>query len=1604
MYLKRTLSISRHLCLFGTTALVFLLFFQTTVFAQAASCNCTEYIYLNEPTTGGAVHKFSVSTDGTLTEIGMPWFDNTAAGEAVVSPHGLGVDKNGNLYIGETAQGNIRQFNCDGDITPLTEFEIQTGGTNFGVVDNIMYVNAVDAIPDGIYAYDLCTGNVIGYYCLNGIVEGEPSFDSDWGFSIVNDETIIVSDSYFNGEKNDIWVFDISTSTLNDIAEPNPVCIDPLISEDDGIVNVGDNELTNWDPFGVTMDNAGNIYVVQTQFLSNKSVISKYNSAGNFVAATPIDDTDGDGGYFKAIAIVYSEEADKLYVSTQSPIDDCVSLIDPHTMTYDGPAIAATGSGDNAKGIAITKECCPVNPNITINKLVCDKEVNEKIFLQDLISCEEGTVCGNSWLVNSSTGFTFDDCDQTIAASVPGACGTFELGYSGANPASQCGAFSIILNVCLECGYDIGNYVWIDEDGDGDQDAGEPGIPGVTVELQDDMGTVLETTITDFNGGYVFENNFADTYIVKVDETTLPAGLTNTTYDLDGTLDHKTTVVLAADELNVEFGYNYTAPTNTNTTTGIDGAIGNRIWSDANSNGKQDLGEPGIADVTVKLLDKNNTAIATTTTDASGYYVFPNLPTGFYAIEVDATTLPVSFNTTPTGDPDSDATNISELVVLAPGDVYLRQDFGYNSPTTYSISDQLYVDTDADGSFTTGELPIAKISLALVADTNNDGIWDANELPIANMITDENGVYEFTGIEDGNYLVVVTDTENILKDFENTGDPDAGMESMSQVTIAGADDVDQDFGYAPQGHNSSTSNVLVGSVIYLDVNGDGIQDPTDPGIQNVKVDLHDASDNLLKTTSTDMNGMYLFGGLPAGTYTVKVDDLTLPGSASIPAGLTQSADPDGGMDNESTTTIPAGTTDLIQNFGYKAAIPNTISGTIWEDMDANGTLDETIPTLFENVTVLLLDDQNNIINTTTTDVNGEYSFTGLPDGTYTVDVTDNLDILADYWKSKGVPANATMDNNSQLETYSATVMGGSTDVTGDFGYYKDPASLGNLIWQDNNGNGVQDSGEPGLIFVSVTLEIDFDNDGVFDIDYTTQTGAGGKYSFENLLLDEDYNGTNSTTSPTYKVTVAVPNGYIKTGIDAYGNANDLVDSDIHDGTIANAIQGQSNTLLSNMTENQASYDFGLIPFDCNTPIVQYAITDGAVTNPGQTTNFFHDPATNDLNHSNIAQQYGVIRGITYCEHNNWRYYFNPNDPNEYLLAIEMLDNVTEIEYVQITVENTTTLSNRYAIGDTDATFVMARDWHVETVNDEPLVDAAGDPTTVNIRFYFPPEEYEKMLMDANLQASQWGLSPLTPANVYWFKKDLFAGPADVDPLGASLIPNDITMLRDGMTDIAGNNASINTLTVENDKNHIQFNGITSFSGGTAGITINTPLAIDLNSFEVSTENCNTTLTWEIEDEDAFSHFVVEKGNNGSQFSPIGELGLTTASTYSFEDPSATGRAYYRLKLVNLDGTYEYTNTLITSNDCNEGAWNIKLYPNPVTTNTDLINLDFYSAVTTANISILDNLGRTIYSDVYNTELGANSLQLDISDFPAGIYLVNFESGFTNESLKLMKMN
>jgi len=751
----------------------------------------------------------------------------------------------------------------------------------------------------------------------------------------------------------------------------------------------------------------------------------------------------------------------------------------------------------------------------------------------------------------------------------------------------------------------IGDRVWLDENGDGIQDAGEDGIANVVVELVDGDGVVVATTVTDTEGNYLFTGGIPGTYTVRIDTTSMPAGLAaNPTYDEDGVgTPHASVVTIAQGDthLTADFGYNWSSVDDVlNPGPGALGAIGDRVWIDANGDGVQDPGEPGLAGVWLALYhDHNSNGVYSELytvdgynpyimTDANGNYIFDNLPPGAYQVHV----LIPPFGYTQTGDPDyfgqllphAERDNRTTMpIILAPGDVFVNADFGYQPAASSRIGDRIWLDWDADGVQDGGEPGIPGVTVALL---NNNG------KVMATTTTDADGNYLFSGLPAGTYTVWVNDTANLLGGLTQTGDPDLTLDGRHTLTVDGTNDyLDNDFGYTPNGHVIGAG--LIGDRIWLDTDGDGVQDADESGLQGVTVELYDETGTiLLASTVTDANGNYWFGGLADATYIVKVDTTTLPSGGT---GLTNTGDPDGTFDSESEVTITGGSIDLGQDFGYQAATPNTIGGTIWEDRNADGTLDGGETKRFEGVTVVLRDDGGHIVGTTATDGNGDYSFTGLPDGIYSVEVTDDANLLNGHWHTSGTAgdgtATGTTAGQSQSDPYTVSVSSDDgRNATVDFGYYVEGAAIGNRVWHDVNADGFQNqyensSGvlvdEPGIAGVLVRLEIIYPN-GVTDV-VTTMSGTGGFYSFGNLLLDENQDGTNTAT-PTFVLTVVNPNDTRYPNHTVFSKAGDphVANNSVDpNGAVAFTVQGRTDVSLNTdepydpaLESEQAWYDFG----------------------------------------------------------------------------------------------------------------------------------------------------------------------------------------------------------------------------------------------------------------------------------------------------------------------------------------------------------------------------------------------------------------------------------------------
>lgn len=319
--------------------------------------------------------------------------------------------------------------------------------------------------------------------------------------------------------------------------------------------------------------------------------------------------------------------------------------------------------------------------------------------------------------------------------------------------------------------YAVGDYVWVDSNKDGIQDAGEPVLPGVKAELLRG-GQVVATTTTDANGRYLFDELPEGDYQVRFTLTPEQAAIYHYTgadasadatdeQDSDGVVDVddaavSTTAVFTLDETNAKL-----RPAGTGTgeyddqgfeaTMGIDPtwdagviketyAIGDIVWIDADKNGVQDPTESPLAGVTATLLDVDGDpvpGVPPTTTDAEGRYKFDNLPAGTYRVRFDLTDEQAAkFRFTTADLPGADDKADSDGEVTSPeaasattGPIELN---AQSSQLTKSYPDQPYDATEGIDPTWDAGVVFKRVSVGdyVWIDENRNGVQDGGEPPI----------------------------------------------------------------------------------------------------------------------------------------------------------------------------------------------------------------------------------------------------------------------------------------------------------------------------------------------------------------------------------------------------------------------------------------------------------------------------------------------------------------------------------------------------------------------------------------------------------------------------------------------------------------------------------------------------------------------------------------------------------------------------------------------------------------------------------------------------------------------------------------------------------
>ena len=670
--------------------------------------------------------------------------------------------------------------------------------------------------------------------------------------------------------------------------------------------------------------------------------------------------------------------------------------------------------------------------------------VENVVDLQDYITAGDtnGTWSSVDAPAGSLVGSTFTAA-QTMEAT------TYNFTYTLANNGAPCTDNTYAVQIAVkDCYASIGDEVWGDTDGDGENDETGTEIEDIKVIIFPVVGGVkqamLDMEFTDTNGNYLFDLLPPGDYAIQFDlanstnadaadfvftSSNISAGTTDDTNDSDAATDGCTgtyTLNEGDEDLTADAGIVQL------------GKLGNLVWEDTNGNGLQDLGEPGIGaiDVTISGTTATGTDITTIVPNATiqtsstpatlGEYCFTDLPPGDYKVTFGTptgmvtTTLDVNTNGNDATDSDANAMSMSTPTNIESGEEDNTHDAGFYTPA--KLGNLVWEDLNGNGIQDTGEPGIAGIDVT-ISGTTGDGTDITTVVPNATIQTSSAtatlGEYCFTDLPPGAYKVTFgtpTDMVATVAD-EPTGtdandsdaDPANGLMSEMVTLESGDENNDLDGGFlAP---------VEVGDFVFVDVNYDGLQDGDDMPLEGVTVTLYNCADDTPVTTDsegsaitatmTSATGEYLFDNLSPGDYYVVFDVTTATdGNGADYITTKEDESTDRGIDSDVNATtgrsdktgfLESGEEDKTLDAGF--FLPVSVGNIAFVDTNNDGLqdfdgLNGDDDLSLEGVTVTLYNCASDTPVTTdangdpvvalTTGTDGEYLFDDLFPGDYYV--------------------------------------------------------------------------------------------------------------------------------------------------------------------------------------------------------------------------------------------------------------------------------------------------------------------------------------------------------------------------------------------------------------------------------------------------------------------------------------------------------------------------------------------------------------------------------------------------------------------------------------------
>ena len=1191
----------------------------------------------------------------------------------------------------------------------------------------------------------------------------------------------------------------------------------------------------------------------------------------------------------------------------------------------------------------------------------------------------------------------------------------------------------------------LGDKVWRDDNANGIQDAGEPGVAGVTVTLYNNAGAVISTTVTDAYGNYLFDNLAAGTYQVgftpptnynfttqtnNTDNTVLTGGSTAANGSDVNASGRTANVVLVAgeNERNIDAGLIFTQPA-TN-------SIGDRVWFDSDGGGTQNGTEPGVSGVTVTLYASDGvTVIATTVTDANGNYLFTGLP---------ASTNYIVGLTPPAG------MLLTSTSGTTPGNATVNSDF---STTTFKTTT---VNTGIAGTQITG-IDAGLIQQAAAKANLGDKVWidlsggtanvqDANEpglpgvtvelldgsgasidpdgagpLTKTEMVTDAFGNYIFNNLNAATYRVKFTlpsgytfVTQNSGADDFKDSDVNTGTGQTNNYTIsAGQRNLSIDAGVT---QNSPAGTAKIGDFVWFDANGNGTQDAGETGVAGVTVTLYNNVGTAIATTTTDANGTYQFVNLAAATYSVGFSNLPAGYSFTSSTGTTSGS----GTTNSDANTATGKTSNFVLaagqslqglDAGLVAGVSSglgSLGNKVWWDIVTNNNVQDAgepgVPGVIVNLDYDINGDGDFLdageagYKSTTTNALGEYLFTGLPAGAYQVRFTNLPTGSSTVTQNSGVNDNIDSDGSAVVSSTGVEVSttgiynlaAGEDNLSVDLGIINAAkGSLGNRVWFDNGAgggtanDGIQNGTEGGVAGVTVTLV----NAAGQTVDRT------GTITTTPITTTTDANGYYAFADLTAGVSFAVifsnpPAGFdftIKSGI---GGADDnRSDPNLTSG-LTPAVTIVANTFNSTLDAGITSPRAALgnyVWLDTNGDGIQDAAEAGVA---GVTVTLYRPGFGLDGIASTADDALPVASMIT---DQNGQYLFTNLVPGTYQVEFSTIPGGLSFTQQNTPGDNGDN-TNSDALPVTGNPSVGRTGNIVLTAGEADLTIDAGlfKPRAVIGNFIWA-DSNSNGLQDAG----EPGLSGVIVTLI-----DAGGNPvviAVTDANGGYLFPNvapgtyslSFTNLPTGViftTSNVGGNDNIDSDVIGTTITGIVVTPTTvnlTYDAGVIG-AITLPARLQFTALKQTNA---ARLIWKVTQEDNVARYELEHSTDGINYVTINNQNRNGSTEYQYLDAQpAQAINFYRVRIIDNNGrvTYSEIRTIVFGKDSQ-----ILVFPNPVASGNVNIQLPDSWQNKKITINVMNQLGQIISSR--NSQQASQVETVDVSKLSNGSYLLRMSN-------------